>query len=98
MRAATLRQDLAKVETSTINLTYQPIEGLVPADAAQSVSGAMGGFIGNTLRALAAVITLIAYLWPLALIGAGAAWLGLVLKRRDQAQAVRSAALSGADD
>ena len=31
-------------------------------------------------------------------LSAGAAWLGLVLKRRDQAQAVRSAALSGADD
>jgi len=95
---ASLRQDLAKVETSTISLTYQPIEGVVPADATQAVSGAFGGFIGHTLKALAAVITLISYLWPLALFGAGAVWLGLTLKRKDAAQATRSAAASSADD
>jgi hypothetical protein len=95
---ASLRQDLAKVETSTISLTYQPIEGMVPADATQAVSGAMGGFIGHTLKALAAVITLVSYLWPLALFGAGAVWLGLRLKRKDAAEAMRSVATSGADD
>ena len=93
---ATLRQDLAKVETSTISLTYQPIEGLVPADATQAVGGAMGGFIGHTLKAVAAVITLVSYLWPLALFGAGAVWLGLRLKRKDAAKA--TAAASGADE
>jgi len=73
---AALRQNLAKVETSTISLTYQPLEGLVPSEAVQAVSGAAGGFIGHTLKAFAAVITLVSYLWPLALAGALIAWLG----------------------
>jgi hypothetical protein len=78
---AGLRQDLSKVETSKISLTYQPIEGLVPADAVQAVSGAAGGFIGHTLKAFAAVITLASYLWPLALGGCLIAWLGPKLFR-----------------
>jgi len=72
---AALRQNLAKVETSTISLTYQPIEGLVPTDAVQAMSGAAGGFIGHTLKAFAAVITLVSYLWPLALAGVLLTWL-----------------------
>ena len=94
----TLRQDLAKVETSTISLTYQPIEGLVPADAVQAVSGAAGGFIGHTLRALAAVITLVSYLWPLALFGVGVVWLCLRLNRKAAELAPTSASAAGADE
>ena len=73
---ASLRQDLSKVETSKISLTYQPIEGLVPADAVQAVSGATGGFIGHTLKAFAAVITIASYLWPFALAGVLLVWSG----------------------
>jgi len=94
---AGLRQDLAKVETSTISLTYQPIEGLVPADASQAVSGAMGGFIGHTLHALAAVITLVSYLWPLALGGAVIAWIGMRLGRKSRLAQVATAPISGQD-
>jgi len=95
---ATLRQDLAKVETSTLSLTYQPIEGLVPADAAQAVSGAAGGFIGHTLKALAAVITLVSYLWPLALVAAFAVWVGLRLNRKRAALTPGPAPVLGGQD
>jgi hypothetical protein len=86
---AALRQDLSKVETSTISLTYQPIEGLVPADAVQAVGGATGGFIGNSLRVCAAFITLASFLWPFALGGVALVWIGhrFNAKRRPAAAA-----------
>ena len=86
---AALRQDLSKVETAKISLTYQPIEGLVPSDAIGSVSGAASGFIGHTLKAFAAVITLVSYLWPLALVGCLIVWLGPKLMSRLKAAPVK---------